>query len=95
MTSPDAITWTKYASAINTAFECVEWSTTFEMFVGLAMSGVNGRALASHDGVKWLMQQVSLNAEWRGLAWSEAQGQYVAVGNNSGLGGCMYTGQLC
>jgi hypothetical protein len=95
MTSPDAITWTKYTSAINTPFNAVEWSTTLEIFVGLATSGMNGQAIASHDGVRWFMQQVSLNCEWRGMCWSEAQGQFVAVGNNSGLGGCMYTGQLC
>jgi hypothetical protein len=80
-TSPDGITWTAYASAVDTvAWNSIAWSPSLNLFaaVGTATNGL----MTSSNGTSWALKTVPTALTWTSIAWSSSLGLFAAIASN-------------
>jgi hypothetical protein len=77
MTSPDGITWTIQTTPQDDQWLGIAWGAG--RFVACSLEGT---VMTSVDGVTWTLTTTP-GGEYFDVAWSEEQGQFVAVGTNT------------
>jgi len=86
MTSPDGITWTGRASAVDNDWLGIAYGAG--LFVAVAATGTGDRVMTSPDGITWTSQTSAADNAWDGIVY--AGGLFAAVAQ-SGTGNRVMT----